>query len=129
MLTIESNHANRKRGGKSDKEGKKVCNTAESCKKWKRPMRRYKLGKSDWTGKKCKQEVRYGKVDQIKVAVSTKVRRTENCKDDKERTKGRTEDDNAINDKQDEKLGKGNCKWKFRYRDRLKFQIAFTGID
>ena len=61
-------------------------------------MRRYTLGKSDWTGKKCKQEVRDCKVDQIKVAVSTKVRRTENCKDDKERTKGRAEDDNAIND-------------------------------
>ena len=62
-------------------------------------MRRYKLGKSDWTGKKCKQEVRDGKVDKIKVAVSAKVRRAEYCKNDEERTKRRTEDDNNIDDK------------------------------
>ena len=44
-------------------------------------------------------------VDKIKVAVSLKVRRMKYCKDDEERTKGRTEADNPIDDKQNEKLG------------------------
>lgn len=92
-------------------------------------MRRHKLNKGDWTGKKCKQEVRDGKVDKKKVTVSTKVRRTEYCQDGEERTEGRVKDNQNIDDKQHKKLVQGNDKQKNWNGNNCRIQGAFTRID
>ena len=92
-------------------------------------MRRDKLNKSDWTGKKCKQEVRDGKVDKKEVTVSTKVRRTEYCQDGEERTEGRAKYNQDIDDKQDKKFVQRNDKQKIWNRDNGRIERASTRVE